>query len=57
MGTNPATAYTMNPLPLWVDGAYDVVAVYASRRSDGSWNWDWHRNCFRNEYGEIDCRF
>jgi hypothetical protein len=47
----------MNPLPLWVDGAYDVVAVYASRRSDGSWNWDWNRNCFRNEYGEIDCRF
>jgi hypothetical protein len=57
MQTNPATAYTMNPLPLWVDGAYDVVALYASRRSDGSWNWDWHRNCFRNEYGEIDCRF
>jgi len=57
MQTNPATAYTMNPLPLWVDDAYDVVAVYASRQSDGSWNWDWHRNCFRNEYGEIDCTF
>jgi hypothetical protein len=52
-----ATPYTMNPLPLLVDEDYDVVAVYASRRSDGSWNWDWHRNCFRNEYGEIDCRF
>ena len=57
MQTNPGTAYTMNPLPLLVDDAYDLVAVYASRRSDGSWNWDWHRNCFRNEYGEIDCRF
>jgi hypothetical protein len=57
MQTNPATAYTMNPLPLWVDDAYDVVAVYASVGNDGSWNWDWNRNCFRNEYGEIDCRF
>jgi hypothetical protein len=53
MQTNPATAYTVNPLPLWVDGAYDVVAVYASVGS----GWDWHRNCFRNGYGEIDCRF
>jgi hypothetical protein len=36
MQTNPATAYTMNPLPLWVDDAYDVVAVYAS--VGGSWD-------------------
>jgi hypothetical protein len=57
MQTNPATAYTMNPLPLWVDDAYDVVAVYASVGNDWSWNWDWNRNCFRNEYGEIDCTF
>jgi hypothetical protein len=57
MQTNPATAYTMNPLPLLVDDAYDVVAVYASVGNDGSWNWDWNRNCFRNEYGEIDCTF
>jgi hypothetical protein len=57
MHTNPGTTYTMNPLPLWVDDAYDVVAVYASVGNDGSWSWDWNRNCFRNEYGEIDCTF
>jgi hypothetical protein len=53
MQTNPGTAYTVNPLPLLVDDAYDVVAVYASVGG----NWDWNRNCFRNEYGEIDCTF
>jgi hypothetical protein len=56
MQVNPATAYTVNPLPLWVDGAYDVVAAYTSVRSDGSWNWDWNRNCVRTPQG-WDCTY
>jgi hypothetical protein len=56
MQNNPATAYTMNPLPLLVDDAYDVIAVYASPGGNGGWNWDWNRNCFRTPEG-FDCTY